>query len=137
MVHPTTLYKFTAGLICLFCLNHIFVNEMFLNMNFRNLPEIDSMHNFLARSMGILGLFYSGLLVQLPTDVAEAVFKYQTLFIVTFYVTGPIMVYMTFEVDTMNFMPGLFLFGALVLTYLYTLATFKPTEGVKMLEVAE
>lgn len=176
MVAPTTLYKVTAALISLFCLQHLFVPEvtvpsrsttasahamrphgrsqsdtqpaagtqlqlhhppatqalpasrspqLLMEMNFIGI-ELDATHLFFSRILGLLGLFYSGLLVQLPEEVADAVFPYQTLFLVAFYAMGPVFAFLTMPIKSPDFLPGLVLFAVLILTYLHTLATYSP-----------
>ena len=130
MPAPTTLYKITFFFLAINCTMHLFVNQWFMDLNFENIGVMDDKHNFFARNMGLYGLFYAGLLVQLDEAAAASVFPYQTLFIVLFYVLGPITASgLVFEPikgmhpPKADFWPGLVPFTALVLAYIYTLVT--------------
>ena len=88
------------------------------------------LQNFFARVMGINGLFYAGLLVQLDDATAAKLFPWQTLFIISFYVCGPLtatgLVFEPLEgayPPKADFWPGFPVFTLLVLAYVYTLVT--------------
>ena len=67
-----------------------------------------------------------GLLQKLPEAVADAVFPYRTLFLVTFYGIGLVYAFLTMPIKSPDFYLGVELFAALVLTYLHTLAPYLP-----------
>ncbi len=96
-----------------------------MEMNFVGI-ELDDTARFFSRIIGVLGLFYSGLLLQLPEDLANAVFPYQTLFLVVFYAMGPVYASLNMPIKSPEFFLGLVLFAVLIMSYVYTSATYSP-----------
>ena len=94
-----------------------------MEMNFIGI-ELDATHLFFSRILGLLGVFYSGLLVQLPEEVADAVFPYQTLFLVAFYAMGPVFAFLTMPIKSPDFLQHVFC-GILVVAQAILIAAFK------------